>query len=59
MKALGRALVSFVRRPAVAMACVSLMEHATVCFVDTAIIKLKRWEESVREFDNVVTIKGS
>ena len=28
MKALGRALVSFVRRPAVAMACVSLMEHA-------------------------------
>ena len=56
MKFLGQALMSFVRRPAVAMACVSLVEHATVTFMDVAIIKLKRWEQDIRELDSVVTI---
>ena len=59
MRLFGQALVRFIRRPAVQMACVSFAEHATVCFFDTAIVKLKRWEKSIREFDDVVTIKGS
>jgi hypothetical protein len=59
MKLLGQALMRFARRPAVQMACVSFAEHATVCFFDAAIVKLKRWEKSIREFDDVVTIKGS
>ena len=56
MRFLGQALMSFVRRPAVAMACVSLAEHATVACMDVAIIKLKRWEQEIRELDSTITI---
>lgn len=59
MKLFGQALIRFVKRPAVQMACVSFAEHAAVCFFDTAIVKLKRWEKSIREFDDVITIKSS
>ena len=59
MKALGRALIMFAKRPAVQMACVSFAEHAVVCLVDSAIVHLKKWEKSLREIDNTVTINGS
>ncbi len=59
MRLFGQALIRFASRPAIQMACVSFAEHAAVCFFDAAIIKLKRWEKSIREFDDVVTIKSS
>ena len=56
MRFLGQALMSFVRRPAIAMACMSLAEHATVVCMDVAIIKLKRWEQDIRELGSTITI---
>lgn len=57
MQPLGQALIRFIQRPAVRMACLSLAEHAAVTFADAAIAKLKRWEKDIREFDDVITIK--